>query len=682
MPAFIQDTFSGMMPRMGRRQLGPAQAQLAVNCRLTSGELAPLRAPLQVAPTGTLFEVQTMYRMNTSQGAAWLYWPVRVSVVRSLVGGDTTNRLYYTGDGEPRVTNETLAAQSAPYPSVSYVLGVLPPETAPTVSSTGGAGADVDRVYVYTFVAKWPDGTEEESMPSPPSVITTGKIDDTWTIEDLDGAPPNSGTVADATVSGGSVVVELNTTFGLRAGEKIEFSGVTGMTDLNGTHTITAVDRANDTVTVGLVTAQTYTSGGAWERTSLHNTATMVKRLYELVATASGGNKYYLIKVTTHGTDIPIGTSSVTKDNSYAPVEELRSLLWEMPPTDLHSLSAFPGGLLVGLSGNRVCFCDPDHPYAWPEGNQYTLTSTGVSLGIFGNNVVVATDAEPEILTGIDPSSMSQATVPHQWPCKAARGLVSLANGVMWPTVSGLAYIGAEGPALTTRGLYQIEEWDEVNPESFIGAVYDGRYVAAFSDDAGTRRLLLLDPAEPASLTYANVQPTALHTDTNTGALYFAQVNEVFQWDADIGRRMSYDWVSSEKVFAPPLNMAAAKVDADFSMTNAEIAAAQAAYDAALQRNQQKIVLLDLSGSLRSLSLGSRSLRSSTLAPLPALAFDDLLFQLICDGQVRYTRKITNNRAFKLPSGYKSDNATLRLSGNVRVLRLVLAGSMTELNTV
>jgi hypothetical protein len=57
----------------------------------------------------------------------------------------------------------------------------------------------------------------------------------------------------------------------------------------------------------------------------------------------------------------------------------------------------------------------------------------------------------------------------------------------------------------------------------------------------------------------------ALWGDPGTGSLYVVISDQVWQWDADPGLRMVYDWLSREWVFATPMNLGAAKVDADFS---------------------------------------------------------------------------------------------------------------------
>jgi hypothetical protein len=92
---------------------------------------------------------QTIYR----HGEDWLAW---TSLVHAAPGPVAADRLYYTGDGVPKIKvgNDV------------FPLAVPRPTTAPTATEdTGGTGDVQTRAYVYTFVTAY----GEESEPSPPS---------------------------------------------------------------------------------------------------------------------------------------------------------------------------------------------------------------------------------------------------------------------------------------------------------------------------------------------------------------------------------------------------------------------------------------------------------------------------------------------------------------------------------
>lgn len=172
MPSIDIQNFGGIAPRLSDRLLPQNAATIAENCKLWSGEIRPFRAPRiddTVLKDGML---ETVHNIN----GFWLSWNGDVDVVRGFIPGDTTGRVYYTGDGKPKVTNVSLATEAAPYPAKAYDLGVEAPAAAPTaVPGTGGAGASASRFYLYTFVTTF----DEEGPPSNPSIglnVANGQV--------------------------------------------------------------------------------------------------------------------------------------------------------------------------------------------------------------------------------------------------------------------------------------------------------------------------------------------------------------------------------------------------------------------------------------------------------------------------------------------------------------------------
>jgi hypothetical protein len=68
---------------------------------------------------------------NPSTGdLVWLAWSTDVDIVSTAAGTSDEQRIYYTGDGVPKVTNYALATDGAqPYPANSYTLGLPLPDT-------------------------------------------------------------------------------------------------------------------------------------------------------------------------------------------------------------------------------------------------------------------------------------------------------------------------------------------------------------------------------------------------------------------------------------------------------------------------------------------------------------------------------------------------------------------------
>lgn len=168
MTAVVLKAFDGMYPVVNARLLDDAAAQVALNAKITGGSLKAWRSTAQVAPLRRAGTVQTIYLYG---GSSWFEWATDVDVVRGPIAGDTLERTYYTGDGAPKVTANTIALDAVnPMPAAAYVLGIPPPISPLTLTAVGTptTGTAETRYYVYTYVSAW----DEEGPPSQVAEVT------------------------------------------------------------------------------------------------------------------------------------------------------------------------------------------------------------------------------------------------------------------------------------------------------------------------------------------------------------------------------------------------------------------------------------------------------------------------------------------------------------------------------
>jgi hypothetical protein len=164
--------FAGVAPKLAPFMLQPNQAQVASNTRLWTGALEALPAT-STTKTGVNTQTKTIYRFGQDtpgDSNYWFTWNNNVHAVKGPIAGDVTERTYYTGDGFPRVTDNSIALSSAPYPSAGYRLGIPAPGIAPmaVVNGTGDTTETFEtRAYVYTYVSYW----GEEGQPSDPTLV-------------------------------------------------------------------------------------------------------------------------------------------------------------------------------------------------------------------------------------------------------------------------------------------------------------------------------------------------------------------------------------------------------------------------------------------------------------------------------------------------------------------------------
>jgi hypothetical protein len=657
--------FRGTIPRIGSRLLQPNQASIADNCKLTSGNLEPLKG-LQLTHTSQLADIQTAYFwraiINSRVEDNWLVWGSDVDIVKSLIPNDPEQRIYFSSDAfEPRMTTFTRAINTQPYPTAWYALGVVAPSTAPTVTPTGGSGTLESRAYAYTYVT----ALGEESPPSPPSTVTDGYPDATWALSDLQTAPPNTGTVTAASDIGNEQVrVTLNTTFGLSQFDTITFAAVEGMTDLNGTFRIQALGPTANTLVVNLNTAQTYTTGGSWTKAAPHNTTGMTKRIYRTVGT--GGDFLFVAEIAVATTTY---SDTVGADDLGEILPTADSLL---PPKNMIALTSLPNGCLVGISGNEVCFSDPYLPYSFPLRNRYTFSGVGVDLVAAGNSVIVLTDNFPILFTGSDPEAMSPSVMQTYAPCATKRGVVDVGGGCMFPSYDGL-WIAAPGRVeKLTAKLYREEEWRTLNPASFVAGFSDGQYYAGYTTDS-SKFIFVYDTAENDSVVRVEQDASYLLRNDTDGELYLALGNKVYQWDGNANQRYSSDWVSSEMQLPMPMNFSVAQVHGAFT-------AIQPPDTSVLLANEAIFGSVDLvGGELNGNSVLALEVNGSNLQLYQAVVPAKAQFTLFKDGEPIYTVGLTSSEPFRLPASTPSEVYQVGVNTSIPIYNVTIADSVAEL---
>jgi len=658
--------FRGAVPRMSERLIADNQAQQAINCKITSGRLDPLKG-LGLVHTSVLDAITTMYRYRFGDVYNWLVWDKVVDVARSPVAQDTLGRLYFCGDGEPRMTTYADAISGSVYPDAWFVLGVPSPTAAMAITVTGGVGANEDRAYVYTFRTRY----GEESGPSP-ATLKTGKVDGSWDITGMNAAPPNAGTLSAAvkdTPIIGQVQVTLDTVFGLATGEEVVFADVTGMTDLNGKFNLVSVDTATNKVVVDLATTQTYSAGAdTWARVAPHNTTGMTKCIYRTI----GSNVDYrfvaeiAVASTAYSDTVPATTVSLAP--GIATLDTLP------PPKDLHSPVLLANGVMAGLSGNQLCLSEQNKPYSWPISNRYSFPGTGIALCAAGNAAIVLTDGFPYVATATVPEAATLTKIPGDTlaPCVAKRGVVDIGSGALYPSHDGLYVATAGGVRNITEGLFTFDEWQLMMPSTFKAGFQAGAYYA-MHDTADQPRMFMMHTKESDSVLEFNEQVDTLYSNPWDGRLYVGKANEISQWDSNDIKRYLASWKSKEYQLARAVNLSVAQVQArweDFAEYDTSIQDANAALLADVR---------NVNGEICCFEVGVYEIAGSAILPIPDQTEPSVQFTLIRDGEPVFTQQVSDSKPFKLPGDEKSDLYALQISSTIPVYSINVAQGMAEL---
>lgn len=170
--------FGGMIPAIDDTLLPDTAASQSTNTWVWPGALEGLRKTefLRSVTTGT----RLVYRIPQDEDQPYNYdysfymefADPETTVIRSPIFDDTYARYYWASPTQrPRYNTRARILSE----DDEYYLGIPAPVDAPSCVVTGGAGSNVDRVYVYTWVSTF----GEEGAPSPP-LLKTGKEDGSW----------------------------------------------------------------------------------------------------------------------------------------------------------------------------------------------------------------------------------------------------------------------------------------------------------------------------------------------------------------------------------------------------------------------------------------------------------------------------------------------------------------------
>lgn len=613
---------------------------ISTNQKPGRGDLRPWKAPSTVAtvPSGR----NTIYRMGrdvTSDTNYWLSWTTAVHVVCAPNATDTAERTYFSGGAAfaPRWTDTTMALATAPYPTAYRSLGVPAPSSvcllsaaSPGAVTAGAFTVDAKYIIVTVGTTNWlAIGAENEVVSAGSFVIGT-----VYTIKTVGGT--------DYTLIGASAsTIGISfTATGVGTG-----SGTATKNDLAGvTFTATGVGSGTGTATVSNTLTETrfytYTcvtdigeesapADPSLELTCKTQDIVTISnlaapsgtyginrfRIYRTQTSSTGGDFYFLREIAS--------TATSTTDDGRALGEVMPTTTWTMPPTDLSWLTGLWNGMMAGISGRSVRFCEAYTFYAWPVAYEILPSNAQpVALATFGQTLVMLTNGNPSIITGGTPDAMDEQPVEFYQACVAPLSAVGMGHGVAWASPDGLAYIGSGGPRMLTEGFMTRDDWQALNPSSIQGCMYERRYLATYTVD-GVKKGFVIDPANQGGMYFLDFGFDALHLDDLQDALYVLNGVNIQKWDTGAAKTVTF----KSKLFKMP------KPTQAFSC--AEVVA----------------------------------------DTYPAT------FKLYTDGVLKHTQTVASAEPFRLPGGYYAQTYQIEVSTTGAIQGVVMAHSMTELGS-
>jgi hypothetical protein len=169
--------FKGELPILDPTLLPASNAQKSRNAYLKKGTLKSEKGPALMTGISGVVDPSSLFFYpsgNNGQGY-WFVWgnDLKVDAVKSMLADDAWKRVYWTGDGPPKMGSiAEITSGSGPYPSSNFRLGIPAPTDAPIVTRPADRVDDSEKVltavqtsYVVTCISKF----GEEGPPSMPS---------------------------------------------------------------------------------------------------------------------------------------------------------------------------------------------------------------------------------------------------------------------------------------------------------------------------------------------------------------------------------------------------------------------------------------------------------------------------------------------------------------------------------
>jgi len=578
--------FEGLLPRAAPNLLGASQAQTAENAYIWGGTVLPFDEPNEIQDLQS--DTVSVFPYNGN----WLEWATDVDVVKSPVAEDLYDRIYYTGDGVPKVRGILDGNE------VEYTLGIPAPASPPTVEAVDALETTWTRTWYYFYeeedgtVSQEGDLTEGEyggETVFQQSQLSVFKIETlpakTTATDDANfmmwfQAYSETGVYLGACYPSNSVYA-ANTDFYLNGARVTGKIGYPASGDPSARLRLSFdTSRASD-YTADRTYVLTYVSAfGEEGPPSDPSTVVAIQptedcqltnipgaptgdynitniRVYRTV-TGTSGTSYFFI------TELDIGTTSYLDTTLDADVNEiLPSVDWEGPPDDLTGLIECTNGVMAGFVGKTVYFSEPNRPHAWPDDYAKTIDEDIVAIAYTLNQVIVLTTGHPHFITGNDPLYMSVDRSNSRQACSAKRSVVTFgdiaAALVIYASPDGLIAVNGANSQVLTTSFYSKKQWKALDPATMIAKAHDNRYHCWFTD--GTA--LIFDPsAGGRALVTTDQLATGGHANLEDDTLYLIQDGKLTAWNQG-SNPLTATWRSKQFLYARTGSFSVAQVKAE-----------------------------------------------------------------------------------------------------------------------
>jgi hypothetical protein len=393
-------------------------------------------------------------------------------------------------------------------------------------------------------------------------------------------------------------------------------------------------------------------------------------RIYRTVTSAGGTATYFFVAEVDIEEEDYIDTLT---DEVVSSREQLQSMAWSAPPTDLQGCVSMPNGIMAAWRENELWFSEPYRPHAWPAAHVLTVEYPIVGLGVTNQTLVVCTQGYPMTASGVNPANITTSKLTTLEPCISRSSIVSSPEGVYYASPNGIVLVAAGMVQNVTRLLITRDKWQEYTRNTKMraarfgtsyytfGSITEGVFdTEAFDNDCfaqedytGAYKGFLIDTTDERiafNLMESDLPTINTQNDVWSGELFHLRDGKVYWIDQGDQTLSSQPYLWRSKIFQmmAPTNLAAAQV---YFETLATTPPQSAVADNSLEQELKQ----DQYGLLR----------------------------IFADGRHIATREIrTSGEIMTLPSGYKAVFWQFEVEARVRVISVNIASSPKELRRV
>lgn len=362
-----------------------------------------------------------------------------------------------------------------------------------------------------------------------------------------------------------------------------------------------------------------------------------------------------------------------TLTDGQIPGDELITSTWEMPPVGLTGLFSLPSGSMGGWVGNRLHLSEPDQPHAWPPEYQMQADYPIVGAECFGSGVCLATTSWPYIIQGVDPGQMSGQSWKESLPCVSKRSVTSLGDTVVYASQSNMIGVSSGGASTWAIPYFTEREFKTLNPETMVSAMVERRLYVMYEIDGTHRAMIFNLNGDDQYLTEAHFDAVEIHGDMTNGHLYYAFGQDIYEFDPVDGYSLTQDWKSKEITLPAPQNLGAAKIVFVQAIDPAQAAAVAAEIAAIEAANAALIAAGSVHGAWNAAPYNTIAFNGSDLeTPPDEPPANTVNFQLYAGGELKASRTVSDERIFRLPSGYKKDTVSVRVQSQCKIKSIEL----------